>query len=236
MLQQLRQSLPERAPNFFFLDIPRDDLPPFRDLLKQQAPDAKLVEVPMMRGRVTALNGTPSEQIKARDDLAWVLEGDRGITFATHPPEGAQVVEGTWWPENYQGPPLLSFDAEIAKGFDLKIGDTVSVNVLGRIIEARIANFRRIEWQSLGINFVLVFSPGAFAGAPAEEPGVDHARVVHRKQVAGRKQFGQFAEAAVFERSGGAAQHQQARVGTAPRRVLGNQFRREMKVEVTESH
>ena len=165
--QQLRQSLPERAPNFFFLDIPRDDLPPFRDLLKQQAPDAKLVEVPMMRGRVTALNGTPSEQIKARDDLAWVLEGDRGITFATHPPEGAQIVEGAWWPDTYQGPPLLSFDAEVARGFQLKIGDTISVNVLGRIIEARIANFRRIEWQSLGINFVMVFSPNTFAGAPS---------------------------------------------------------------------
>ena len=165
--QQLRQSLPERAPNFFFLDIPHDDLAPFRDVLKQQAPQAKLIEVPMMRGRVTALNGTPSEQIKARDDLAWVLEGDRGITFSARPPEGAQVVEGAWWPDNYQGPPLLSFDADIAKGFQLKIGDTISVNVLGRIIEARIANFRRIEWQSLGINFVMVFSPDTFAGAPS---------------------------------------------------------------------
>lgn len=165
--QQLRQSLPERAPNFFFLDIPQQDLSEFRSVLKQEAPQAKLNEVPMMRGRVTALNKIPAEQIKARDDIAWVLEGDRGITYAAHPPEGAQVVEGTWWPENYQGPPLLSFDAEIAKGFDLKIGDTVSVNVLGRIIEARIANFRRIEWQSLGINFVLVFSPNTFAGAPA---------------------------------------------------------------------
>ena len=165
--QQLRQSLPERAPNFFFLDIPQQDLPEFRSVLKQEAPSAKLNEVPMMRGRVTALNGIPAEQIKARDDLAWVLEGDRGITYAARPPEGAQVIEGEWWPDAYQGPPLLSFDAEIAKGFNLKIGDTVSVNVLGRIIEARIANFRRIEWQSLGINFVMVFSPNTFAGAPA---------------------------------------------------------------------
>ena len=165
--QQLRQSLPERAPNFFFLDIPHNDVVPFRSLLQQLTPQAKLTEVPMMRGRVTALNGKPSEQIKARDDLAWVLEGDRGITFSAHPPEGAQIVEGAWWPDTYQGPPLVSFDAEIAKGFQLKIGDTISVNVLGRIIEARIANFRRIEWQSLGINFVMVFSPNTFAGAPS---------------------------------------------------------------------
>ena len=165
--QQLRQSLPERAPNFFFLDIPQQDLADFRTVLKQEAPNAKLNEVPMMRGRVTALNAIPAEQIKARDEIAWVLEGDRGITYAARPPEGAQLVEGEWWPETYQGPPLLSFDAEIAKGFNLKIGDTVSVNVLGRIIEARIASLRRIEWQSLGINFVMVFSPNTFAGAPA---------------------------------------------------------------------
>jgi putative ABC transport system permease protein len=165
--QQLRQSLPERAPNFFFLDIPQQDLADFRSVLKQEAPQAKLNEVPMMRGRVTALNAVPAEQIKARDDIAWVLEGDRGITYAARPPEGAQIIDGDWWPETYQGPPLVSLDAEIAKGFQLKIGDTISVNVLGRIIEARIANLRRIEWQSLGINFVLVFSPNTFAGAPA---------------------------------------------------------------------
>ncbi len=163
---QLRQTLPERAPSFFFLDIPHQDLEPLRATLRQQAPDAKLNEVPMMRGRITALNSIPAEQIKAREDLAWVLEGDRGITFSHHAPEGAQVVEGAWWPEHYQGPPLVSLDAEVAKGFQLKIGDTLRVNVLGRIIEARIANFRRIEWQSLGINFVMVFSPNSFAGAP----------------------------------------------------------------------
>jgi putative ABC transport system permease protein len=54
----------------------------------------------------------------------------------------------------------------LAHGLDLKLGDPVTVNVLGRDITARIANMRTVDWQSLGINFVMVYSPGAFRGAP----------------------------------------------------------------------
>ena len=67
---------------------------------------------------------------------------------------------------DYQGPPLLSMEKRIADGLGLKVGDTLTVNVLGRNISARIANLRVVDWQTLGINFVLVYSPNAFAGAP----------------------------------------------------------------------
>ena len=186
--QQLRQSLPEKAPSFFFVDVPRDDLQPFGQFIAEQAPKGKMLTVPMMRGRITALNETRAENIKARDDIAWVLEGDRGITYSATPPEGSVVVEGEWWPKDYAGPPLLSFDSEAAKGLGLQLGDRITVNVLGRLIEAKIANFRRIEWQSLGINFVMVFSPNSFAGAPyntlatltnpPEASAVDEARLL----------------------------------------------------------
>ncbi|WP_163362277.1 hypothetical protein, partial [Klebsiella aerogenes] len=66
----------------------------------------------------------------------------------------------------YKGPPLVSFEAKVAEGLGLKIGDPIVVNVLGRNISATIANLRNVDWQSLGINFVLVFSPGTFSGAP----------------------------------------------------------------------
>ena len=68
--------------------------------------------------------------------------------------------------EDYTGEPLVSFSAEEAREIGLKIGDTVTVNVLGRNITARIANLRQVEWESMGINFVMVFSPNTFAGAP----------------------------------------------------------------------
>jgi putative ABC transport system permease protein len=134
--------------------------------LKNQASDAHIERVPMMRGRLVTLGGRPVSEVKAPEDVSWVLEGDRGITYASRPPEGSNIVAGEWWPEGYRGKSLVSFDRKIAEGLGLKIGDEITVNVLGRNISATIANLREVEWRSMGINFVMVFSPNAFAGAP----------------------------------------------------------------------
>jgi putative ABC transport system permease protein len=166
LTRQLTQSLPERAPSFFFLDIPNQQADSFEGFLKNQAPEAHIERVPMMRGRLVTLGGRPVAEVKAPEDVSWVLEGDRGITYAGKPPEGSKVVQGEWWPDGYRGRPLVSFDRKIAEGLGLKIGDEITVNVLGRNISATIANLREIEWRSMGINFVMVFSPNAFAGAP----------------------------------------------------------------------
>ena len=120
----------------------------------------------MLRGRIMSANGIKADDIKAQPNAAWVLQSDRGITFATEVPRGSTVVEGDWWSADYKGPPLVSFEKKIADGLGLKVGDPIVVNVLGRNIEARIANLRAVNWENLGINFVLVFSPSAFAGAP----------------------------------------------------------------------
>jgi putative ABC transport system permease protein len=164
--RQLRQGLPERAPSFFFLDIPSAEVPRFEAFMAAEAPSARLERVPLMRGRIVSLKGVPAEQIKAPDNAAWVLEGDRGITFSPTLPEGSQIVEGSWWPADHRGEALLSFDHELAGLLDLKVGDPIVVNVLGRNLNARIANLRKVEWRNLGINFVMVFSPNSFAGAP----------------------------------------------------------------------
>ncbi|MGO4571993.1 ABC transporter permease [Microvirga sp. 2TAF3] len=166
LTRQLKQTLPEHAPSFFFLDIPNAQADAFEEFIKGQAPQAKMDRVPMMRGRLVSLRGMPVGQIKAREDVSWVLDGDRGITYAKTPPEGSLLVAGAWWPQDYRGKPLVSFDAKIAEGLGLTLGDDITVNVLGRNITATIANLRQVEWRSLGINFVMVFSPNTFAGAP----------------------------------------------------------------------
>jgi putative ABC transport system permease protein len=120
-----------------------------------------------MRGRIVAANGVPAEELNPTPSAAWVLQSDRGITFTDEVPAGSRVVEGQWWQPNDQGPPLVSFEKKVAEGLGLKVGDPVTVNVLGRNITARIANLRTLDWQSLGINFVMVFSPATFRGAPA---------------------------------------------------------------------
>jgi len=164
--QQFTAALPERAPSFYFLDIPSDQAKRFDDFVRAQAPTAKLEEVPMLRGRIVSANGVPADKLKPADNAAWVLQSDRGITYTGMLPKGSRLVEGKWWGPDYQGPPLLSFEKRIADGLGLKIGDPVTVNVLGRNITARIANLRSVDWQSLAINFVLVYSPHAFDGAP----------------------------------------------------------------------
>lgn len=164
--RQFLAALPERAPSFYFLDIPDADADRFVAFLRQYSPRATIVQVPMLRGRIVGANGMRAEDIKPRNDASWVLQGDRGITYTADIPAGSRVVEGKWWGADYSGPPLLSFEKKLADSLGLRLGDLVSVNVLGRNITARIANMRAVDWQSLGINFVLVYSPGAFAGAP----------------------------------------------------------------------
>lgn len=164
--RQLTGRMNEGAPNFFFVDIQSAEVSAFRDLVQAKAPQGKLVEVPMLRGRIVAFNGEDVTKMNVPAAGRWVLNGDRGITYAETLPENAALTEGRWWDKDYSGEPLVSFSSEEAHELGLKIGDTVTVNVLGRNITAKIANLRRVEWESLSINFVMVFSPNTFRGAP----------------------------------------------------------------------
>jgi len=164
--RQFAAALPEKAPSFFFLDIPSADAESFDGFVREHAPRSTLERVPMLRGRIVGANGSKAEELKPADRSAWVLRGDRGITYASTLPAGSRLVAGEWWAADYAGPPLVSLEERVAKDLDLKLGDTITVNVLGRNLTARIANLRAVEWQSLGINFVLVYSPGTFGGAP----------------------------------------------------------------------
>jgi len=164
--RELAEALPARAPSFFFLDIPAADAARFDDFLRRQAPGATLERVPMLRGRIVAANGVAAENLKPAAGSRWVLRGDRGITYAATVPAGSRIVAGQWWSPGYAGPPLVSLESRTAQNLNLAVGDTITVNVLGRNVTARIANLRAVDWESLGINFVLVYSPGSFAGAP----------------------------------------------------------------------
>ncbi|MGB3274327.1 MAG: FtsX-like permease family protein, partial [Xanthobacteraceae bacterium] len=164
--RQFTAALPERAPSFYFIDIPSREADAFHAFLARERPDATIEEVPMLRGRITAARGVKAEDLKPTPETEWALQSDRGLSYTSEVPHGSTVVEGAWWPADYKGPPLVSLEGRIARGLGLKLGDSLTVNVLGRDITARIANLRTVDWQSLGINFVLVFTPNAFAGAP----------------------------------------------------------------------
>jgi putative ABC transport system permease protein len=166
LVHEMESSLPDKAPSFYFLDIQPSQVADFDRELGAFPTGEGLERVPMLRGRIMKMRDVSVDKIPTPPDNAWVLKGDRGITWSAQPPKGSRLVEGQWWDPNYQGPPLISLDAETAHAFNLKIGDTITVNVLGREITGTIRNLREIDWSNLSINFVMVFSPGMMSGAP----------------------------------------------------------------------
>src|SRR5690606_1371187 len=149
--RQFLASLPDNAPSFYFLDIPSGEAARFMSFLDGRTADASLEEVPMLRGRITAARGVRAEDLKPTAETEWVLQRDGGLSYPSEVPHGSRGVEGAWWPAGYKGPPLVSLEKRIADGLGLRLGDDITVNVLGRDITARIANLRSVDWQNLGI-------------------------------------------------------------------------------------
>ena len=166
LLSTIDEQVPGRAPALFLIDIPVAERTRFEAVAKASAPDAQLRLVPSLRGPVVAVKGVPVAEMREVPEGAWILKGDRGLTFAQGLPLGNRVTAGEWWPADYRGPPLISIDQDAAKALGLKVGDTMTIAVLGRPIEARIASLREIDWRSMGFNFAIIFAPGALDNAP----------------------------------------------------------------------
>ncbi|HEX4860627.1 MAG TPA: FtsX-like permease family protein, partial [Rhizomicrobium sp.] len=163
---QVRDELPESAPSFFFIDIQSEQGEAFDRVISRFPSAEDYRRTPMIRGRIVSLKGIAARDVKVPGDMRWVLSGDRGITYAAAAPKGTELVEGKWWQADYRGPTLISLDADVAHGLDLKIGDVIGLNVLGREIDGRIANLREVNFSNGRQNFVLVLSPGIIDKAP----------------------------------------------------------------------
>ena len=161
--QAISGNLPDVAPSFFFVDIQKDQMPGFTERLKEDPAVSRIDSAPMLRGIITEINGRPAEETAGGH---WVLEGDRGVTYSAELPPRTRLTEGTWWGPDYTGPPQISFAAEEALEMGLEIGDTLTVNILGRDITAEVTSFREVDFSTAGIGFILSMNPGALAGAP----------------------------------------------------------------------
>jgi len=166
----IRRTVPDRAPDYFVLDIPRDGVADFLTIVGEQAGGSKVETVPTMRGSVLAYGPkeamTRVAELEEIPDGAWGLRGERGLTYARTLPSGNVLVEGEWWPELYRGEPLVSIDEELAEAAGIDVGDYITIGLLGTERSARVASIRRIDWESMGFNYVLVFSPNALADVP----------------------------------------------------------------------
>lgn len=166
----IAKRVPDRAPDYFVLDIPREQVTEFEDLVRTADPQANWRTVPALRGAVLAFGTdeamTRTAELEEIPDGAWALRGERGLTYADDLPAGNELTEGEWWGPFYDGEPLVSLDEDFAEAAGLEIGDRMTFGVLGVERTVRVANFRRIDWESLGFNYVFVFSPNALRDAP----------------------------------------------------------------------
>ena len=166
LTNEITRTVPKEAPNLFVLDVPVARGDEFRRIVDQAAPGATVNAVPSLRGTITGYKDIRVADLENIPENAWVLRGERGLTYAETLPEGSELIEGRWWPKGYDGPPLVSIDREMAKTLDLKIGDSLTVSLLGREFTARIASLRQINWDTMGFNYTMVFSPNTLRDAP----------------------------------------------------------------------
>jgi len=162
----IERTVPARAPALFALDVPRDRAAEFSQTIRQVSPAADIATVPLLRGTIVAYGKTRVADLAQLPPDAFILRGERGITYAAKLPTGSTLTQGRWWGADYAGPPLVSVEAVQAKALGLALGDPLTISVLGQEITARVASFRTVQWDTMGFNFVLVFSPGTFAEFP----------------------------------------------------------------------
>jgi putative ABC transport system permease protein len=165
LVAEFTAALPAAAPSFYFIDIQPGDWPVFQAALAGTgAYDVR--SRPAMRARILAVGGVKVERFHPPEDSAWPLRSDIGFSFAAAPPPGTKLAAGDWWAADYLGAPEVSFDARIAREWGVGVGDRLTVAVLGRVFDLRIANLREIDWQNLQMNFLMVGTPDPFAAAP----------------------------------------------------------------------
>jgi putative ABC transport system permease protein len=164
--RQVDERIPDRAPAFFFLDVQPDQVPAFEAALRALPGFHSFERAPNLRGRLVAIKGTPVTEAEIAPPQRWVRSGEVAATYSAPLPRRAAVSQGNWWPIDYRGEPIVSLDEVFAQGLGVGIGDTLTFNILGRDVTARVHNLRRVDWSDFGINFVIVFGPGTLEAAP----------------------------------------------------------------------
>ncbi|THB63477.1 MAG: FtsX-like permease family protein [Desulfovibrio sp.] len=169
MQHLIANTLPSASPAYFFIDIPPQDIDAFTERVGAVQNVTNIETEPSLRGRIVAIGGVPAHEREIDPDSEWALRSERGLTFAAHMDPDFVITAGEWWDPD-QDPtglgPRICFDADLAEGFGIGVGDTLTVNILGRDITAEIVCLRKIEWTSMSLNHTFIFAPGVLENAP----------------------------------------------------------------------
>jgi putative ABC transport system permease protein len=166
-MRLIKDDLAVEAPAFFFLDIEAGQRDEFRKMAAAEPGVRNLVMTPSFRGRVVRVNGKPAEEALVDKNESWVINSDRGLTYTAELPPYSRVVAGAWWDKNYGGPPIVSIATNVARAFNIGVGDEITINVLGMDVTAKVANVREIDWASFTMNFAITFAPGFLEKLPS---------------------------------------------------------------------
>ena len=163
----IKEDLSVDMPSFFFLDIESEHRENFKKMMAAEPSAHGLVMMPSLRGHIVSVNGKKAEEALIDPGESWVINSDRGITYTGEVPAYSRVVAGEWWDKNYSGFPIVSIADNVAKAFDIGVGDEMTVNIFGTDIVAKIANVREIDWASFTMNFAITFAPGLLEELPS---------------------------------------------------------------------
>jgi putative ABC transport system permease protein len=166
LTRALTAELAQEAPTFFFMDIRPDQVGDFRAMVEKEQGVTRLDLRPMIRGRIVRIAEVPVENATVSEEVSWAVRGDRGLSYSSKFPSGSTLLRGQWWDKDYSGPPLISLTSDLAEGFGVDLGDTLTVNVLGRNITGTISSIREVNWRTLAMQFAVIFSPGTLDRAP----------------------------------------------------------------------
>jgi putative ABC transport system permease protein len=160
LMHQWRASLPQNAPNYFMINIRPDQTAAVGEFFaKRTVPPPQLV--PMIRARLTQINGTPVAQLKMSNERGRdFLEREANLTWAQAMQKDNKLVAGEWWRPDDGGGPRVSVEIELAQALGLNIGDNLTYDIAGEIVDAKVTSFREVRWDSFRPNFFMVFSPG----------------------------------------------------------------------------
>ncbi|MBU0724558.1 MAG: FtsX-like permease family protein [Alphaproteobacteria bacterium] len=158
--RHLADTVPAMAPDLVLLNLPPEEGARFDAALEDMPQVARWQRLPFLHGRVDRIAGRKVTERPVPADMGFVIRGDRGLSWRAAPPERA-LVAGEWWPADYTGPTLLSLDGRVADRLGLSVGDTLTLNIHGAPLTARIANLRHVDWSGLEIDFPILLSPPA---------------------------------------------------------------------------
>jgi putative ABC transport system permease protein len=166
--KEVEKSIPEIAPDYFFVSIQDTEKDKFVKYLKNNDPNTLIDMMPIVSASVTKINKKdPLTYIKSTNDSYWVLERDRRISWSDIPPKDNPITEGKWF-DNNSKEMQISLDAKVAKDLDIKLNDSMSLKIYGRDVEGKVVNFRKVDYRDLSINFVILINPKFAVNIPHE--------------------------------------------------------------------